>query len=224
MYRIERQDQLYKTLPHALFFSPTIVIFSALTLLLPLSGVFAPGSLAITTKNVLDHVGPCMIPSGNLSAIDTPDSTSLFAVDHQGQWFSVSPRASTLTLQWLIDQHIPDLPHACGPNCRYKVHVPSFSIQCTPNPSSLPYSQGDDPIGLPDGKTLWNGTLYKDETHIGFYVAWDSNNITGTSGNASCILVQAEYDVEVRIITFSTSLSLIFQNVDTRFRRKTVSN
>jgi hypothetical protein len=72
MYRIERQDQLYKTLPQALFFSPTIVIFSVLTLLLPLSGVFTPGSLAVT-KNSFSHVGPCMIPSGNLSASDTPD-------------------------------------------------------------------------------------------------------------------------------------------------------
>jgi hypothetical protein len=161
IYQIERQDQLvYKTLPHTLFFSPTIIIFSILTLLLPLSGVFAPGSLAVTTKNSLDHVGPCMIPSGNLSASDTPDSTSLFAVDHQGQWFGSSSRASALTLQWFVDQRIPDLPQACGPNCRYKVHVPSFAFQCTPNPSSLPYGQASMDSYT---QTLWNGTLAQDQ-------------------------------------------------------------
>jgi len=71
MYRIERQDQLYKTLPHALFFSPTIVIFSAPTILLPISGIFAPGSLSVTTINST-AVSHCIIPTGNLSTPDSP--------------------------------------------------------------------------------------------------------------------------------------------------------
>jgi hypothetical protein len=76
MYRIERQDQLYLTLPRALFFSPTIVAFSVLALLLPLSGVFAPGSLTIVTQNFTD-VGNCTIPTGNLS---TPEHLCRFSI------------------------------------------------------------------------------------------------------------------------------------------------
>ena len=197
MYQVERQDQLYKTLPQALFVSPTIVIFSSLTLLLPLSGVFAPGSLTITTKNSTNIAGPCVIPTGNLSTPNTTDSTSLFSTGGVGYWNAVTPRATTLTTQWFVAQRIPDLPQACGPNCRYKVSVPSFVFQCTPNPLLLPYAQAQDP--LTPSKTLWNGTT--DPTSIwAFYIAWKSNGPNGTSGNASCSPVAAQYDVEVRTI------------------------
>ena len=212
MYQIERQDQLYKTLPRAVFFSPTIVIFSALTLLLPLSGVFAPGSLTVTTKNS-SHVGPCMIPTGNFSTANTPDSASLYTTNGYniggiGLWNGVTPRATTLTTQWLVEQRIPDLPQACGPNCRYKVHVPSFVFQCTPNPSSLPDGQAGDLKSLTMA-TLWNGTIDPD-SYWGFYIAWQSNGPNGTSGNAYCSSFQAQYDVEVWIVALSTCLSLIF--------------
>ena len=212
MYRIERQDQLYKSLVQALLFSPVIVAFSALTLLIPLSGVFAPASLTVTTKNST-YDGFCMIPTGNLSTPDTPDSQSLYVV-RQGLrgWVGVSPRAMALTTQCLVEQRIPDLPLACGPNCRYKVSVPSFVFQCTPNPSSLPYAQAgipcEDPLFCAPDVTLWNGTT--DPTSMwAFYVAWDSDdlkgtNLNGTSGNASCSPVQAQYDVEVRTIALST--------------------
>jgi hypothetical protein len=202
MYQIERQDQLYKTLPRALFSSPTIVAFSVFTLLLPLSGVFAPGSLTVTTQNSTE-VGPCMIPTGNLSTPNTPDSRSLPVTSQGGVWFTVTPRATALTTKCLIDQRIPDLPQACGPNCRYNVSVPSFVFQCTPNPSSLPYAQAGEPGCCSDaGWTLWNGTT--DPTSWGFYVAWASNVKNGTSGNAFCSPVQAHYDVEVRTIALST--------------------
>jgi hypothetical protein len=95
MYRIERRDQLYKTLPQAVLFGPTIVVFSALTLLLPLSGVFAPGSLTVTTKNYTD-VGHCMIPTGNLS---TPNTPEYLASQDTGAWLGPTPRAVALTLQ-----------------------------------------------------------------------------------------------------------------------------
>jgi hypothetical protein len=204
MYQIERQDQLYRTLPHALFFSPTIVIFSVFTLLLPISGVFAPGSLTVATKNSTE-VGPCVIPSGNLSTPDTPDSTSFYTTV-AGQLVNVSPRATALAMRWFAEQRIPDLPQVCGPNCCYKVHVPSFVFQCTPNPASLPYAQMGD---LPSETTLWNGTIAPNFNQ-GFYVAWQPNGPNGTRGNASCLPFQAEYDVEVRIIAFSSGLSLIF--------------
>jgi len=237
MYRIERQDQLYKTLPQALFFSPTIVIFSALTLLLPLSGVFAPSSLTVITKN-FTHVENCIIPTGNLLTADTPDYTSLYTYDmpsiNEKIWSAPTTRAEVLTTQWFVEQRIPYLPQACGPSCRYKVQIPSFVFQCTPNPSSLPYGQGGDPMG---GATLWNGTTYivggttlwngtrADEDHpnsnMGFYIAWKSNGLNGTSGNAVCSPVGAQYDVEVRIIAH---LPLIFLTIDFRSRRKKVSN
>ena len=219
MYRIERQDQLYKAFPQALFFSPTIVVFSALTLLLPLSGVFAPGSLTVATKNSTE-IEHCVVPTGNISTPDTPDSTSLYTTV-AGQWLNVSTRATVLAMQWLVEQRIPDLPQACGPNCRYNVSVPSFFFQCTPNPSSLPYNQaGDNYTGF---TTLWNGTT--DPTSMGtFYIAWQSNGPNGTRGNASCLTFQAQYDVQVRIIALSNSSSIIFLNVDSRSRREEVSN
>jgi hypothetical protein len=202
IYQIERQDQLYKSLPQALFLSPTIVVVSVLTLLLPLSGVFAPGSLTVTTKNLTDVGGPCVIPTGNLSTPNTTDSTSLFTTGGWGYWNGVTPRATTLTTQWFVAQRIPDLPQACGPNCRYKAQVPSFVLQCTPNPSSLPYAQAGiprDSSTISTSTTLWNGTA--DPTSMwAFYIAWKSNGPNGTSGNASCSPVQAQYDVEVRTI------------------------
>jgi hypothetical protein len=227
MYQIERRDHLY-TLPQALFFSPTIVVFSVLTLLLPLSGVFAPGSLTVTTNNSTD-VGPCMIPTGYLSTPGTPDYASLYKNDSSTYSingsafihpFSPSPRANGLTMKWFVEQHIPDLPQSCGPNCRYKVHVPSFVFQCTPNPSSLPYAQeGNKPFMT----TLWNATNTLNASWV-FYIAWQSNSPDGTSGNASCLPFFAQYDVEVRIIVFSISSSLIFYHVDSRSRQKAVLN
>ena len=146
IYRIERQDQLYKTLPRALFFSPIIVVFSALTLLLPISGVFAPGSLTVATQNST-HVGHCIIPTGYLSTPGTPDYSSFYITVGEGpNWSGVTPRATELTAQWFVEQRIPDLPQACGPNCCYNLSIPSFVFQCTPNPSSLPYGQGGSPM------------------------------------------------------------------------------
>ena len=107
IYRIEHQDQLYKTLPQALFFSPTIVVFLALTLLLPLSGVFAPGSLTITTKNST-NVGDCMIPIGNVST-HKYDSNSFFNMYSNLTYIDPAPRAKVLTTRWLVEQNIPDL-------------------------------------------------------------------------------------------------------------------
>ena len=208
MYQIERQNQLYKTLPHALLFNPTIAISSALTLLLPLSGVFAPGSLTVTTKNSTD-VGPCMVPTGNISAQNTPDNLSLFNMGGPPGPASITPsmtpKLAMLITQWLV-QRIPDLPQACGPNCRYKVHMPSLFYQCTQNPSSLLYGQGGNSHG---NTTLWNGTV--GPNGLDFYIAWQSNGPNGTWGNASCTPFQAQYDVEVRIITLSTSLSGILK-------------
>ena len=204
MYQIERQDQLYKTLPRALFFSPTIVVFSVLTLLLPLSGVFAPGSLTVTTKSFPD-IGPCMLPTGNLSTVDTPDDVAIGLMNYPSPGKGDSPLATSLAFQWFVEKRIPDLPQACGPNCHYEVHVPSFVFQCTQNPSSLPYGQGGDARG---GTTLWNGTV--GPNGMEFYIAWQSNGPNGTWGNASCAPVQAQYNVEVWRIGFSTSLSLIF--------------
>ena len=203
MYRIERKDQLYKTLPRALFFSPIIVVFSALTLLLPLSGVFSPGSLTVTSKNST-NISPCTTPTGNLSTPDTPDYASLYT-SVAGRWQGVSARATALTMKWFVEQRIPDLPQACGPDCRYKVHIPSFVFQCTPNPSSLPYGQT---INSEFFTTFWNGTT-TDRLFSEFYIAWQSNGSNGTRGSASCLPSQAQYDVEVRIISLSTSLSLI---------------
>ena len=173
MYRIERQDQLYKTLPHAVFFSPTIVVFSVLMLLLPLSSVFAPGSLTVVTKISTNVTGSCMIPTGNLSNFDeTP--ISFF---------------SRLTTQCFVDQRIPDLPQVCGPNCRYTVRVPSFALNCTPNPPSLPE-------GLGRGHA-WNGKMsHNKDWGSEFYISWLSDR-NGTSGNASCSPFNAQYDIEV---------------------------
>ena len=185
IYRIERQDQIHKTLPQALFFSPTIVAFSLLTLILPLSGVFPPGSLTVATKGYTDVPGPCTVPTGNLS--DFYDAPMTFF--------------SRLTTQCFVEQRIPDLPQACGPNCRYKVNgVSSFAFQCTPNPSSLPDGQAGD------GLTLWNGTTHVNESRsrLWFYIAWQSNGPNGTSGNASCSPVEAQYDIEVRTFALST--------------------
>ena len=230
MYRIERQDELYKTLPQAVFFSPTIVVFTALNLLLPLSAVFAPGSLTVDTKNVTDVGEPCIIPSGNISTPNTPDSTSLFSLSAGGWWGGAMPRAMDLAAQCLVEQRIPGLPQACGPNCHYKVSVPSFVIQCTPNPSSLPYMQVPGGMGYEGIRgndtefffgTLWNGTIDLDD-NTQFYVGWHSSGPNGgTSGNGSCSPVQVQYDVEVRKISLSTRLFLI---INSRSRRREVFN
>jgi len=196
MYRIERQDQLYKTLPRALFFSPTIVAFSAFTLLLPLSGVFAPGSLTVITQN-LSQDRPCEIPTGNLSNASVVDYGTLFTTDDSGVWSGPTGRATALATQCFLEHRIPDLPQACGPNCRYKVSVPSFVFQCTPNPPSLPYGQTDFSF------TFWNGTT-DPTSKLAFYVAWRSNGQSGTSGNASCSPVQAQYDIKVCTMTLFT--------------------
>jgi hypothetical protein len=182
IYWIERQGQLYKTLPRALFFSPTIVVFSALTLLLPLSGVFAPASLTVVTRNST-HLGNCMIPTGDLSI-----NRSISTMDYVD-----------IIMQMFSKGGIPDLPQVCGHNCRYTVSgVTSFVFQCTPNPSSLPYGQAEDPN---DAMllTLWNGT--GSDGFGEFYIAWNSNGPNhGTSGNASCSPFVAQYDVEVRYL------------------------
>ena len=102
MYQIERQDQLYKTLPLAPFFSPIIVVFSAFTLI-PLSGVFAPGSLTVTTKTSTDIRSSCWIPTGNISTPNTIDSTSLFTADGWSFWTDVTSRATDLTTQCLVE-------------------------------------------------------------------------------------------------------------------------
>lgn len=143
IYQIECQDQLYKTLPQALFFSPIIVVFSALTLLLLLSGVFAPGSLTITMKNST-NISDCMIPIGNVST-HKYDSNLFFNMYSNLTYIDPVPRAKVLTTWWLVKQSIPDLPQACRPNCCYKVHVPSFVFQCTTNPSLLLHAQIGDP-------------------------------------------------------------------------------
>jgi len=220
MYQIERQDELYKTLPRALFFSPIIVVFSALTLFLPLAGVFAPGSLTVATENST-VVGPCIIPTGYLSTPDTPDYASLYT-STAGRWGGASTRINALATQWLIEQRIPDLPQACGPNCRYKVHIPSFAFRCAPNPLLLPLGQAGEKGFQP---SLWNGTQGEGNFIWDFYIAWYSNGPNGTWGNAFCTTLQAQYDVEVRIIALSTGLVLIlFLNFDSRSRPKEVSN
>lgn len=161
-----------------------------------------------------------MIPTGNLATPNTPDSKSFFTQGgtqmsgFNASWAGITPRVRGLTIQWFAGQRIPDLPQACGPNCRYKVHIPSFVFQCTPNPSLLPYGQAGNP--MMDFTTFWNGTVepirFANPFHHlfwngtedpnskwGFYVSWSSNGNygAGTSGNASCSPLQAEYDVEV---------------------------
>ena len=212
MYRIERQDQLYKTLPQALFFCPIIVVFSALTLFLPLSGIFAPGSLTVTTKNST-VISNCTIPTGNISGIQDFSVFLGFYIDYNNGGFDPPPKVLSLAMQSYVDHRIPDLPQACGPNCRYKVHVPSFVFNCTPNPSSLPYGQAGNE-GSTESSVLWNGTTEAfgpNDFMGGFYIAWQSNGPNGTSGNAFCMPLQAQYDIEVRVIELSTSLLLIFK-------------
>ena len=139
------------------------------------------------------------------------------------------PRAMNLAAQCLVEQRIPDLPQACGPNCRYKVSVPSFVIQCTPNPLSLPYMQAAGEMSYVEANnasfffgTLWNGTVDYTDGYTLFYVAWHSSSPNrGTSGNGSCSPVQVQYDVEVRKISLSTRLILI---VNSRSRRREVFN
>ena len=208
MYRIERQDQLYKTLPQALFFSPIIVIFSALTLFLPLAGIFSPASLTVTTKNST-VINNCTIPTGNISGQNTADPSYFlgFNIVPDNGHFTVPPRLLSVTMQSHVDHRILDLPQACGPNCRYKVHVPSFVFNCTPNPSYLPYGLMGN-ASSPAFPVLWNGTTEKigPNDFMGqFYVAWQSNNPNGTWGNIFCIPLQAQYYIEVWIIALPTS-------------------
>ena len=120
-----------------------------------------------------------------------------------------------LTTQCLFEQRIPDVPQACGPNCRYTVSVPSFVFQCTPNPPSLPYGQGNGSGSYLDdhwiNHTVWNGTT-DPTSKWAFYVAWQSYSQSGTSGNGSCSPVQAQYDIEVCTISlFTQFLADFFQ-------------
>jgi hypothetical protein len=156
--------------------------------------------LTVVPQKSTNISGNCTIPTGNLSNFyETP--ISFF---------------SGLTTRSYVEQRILDLPQACGPNCNYTVHVPSFAFNCTPNPSSLPDGQAGD------GPSSWNGTMYPDSTQtLGFYIAWNSDSPNGTSGNASCSSIQAQYDIKVRTIAFSTSfLTDSFLNFDSRSRIK----
>ena len=157
-----------------------------------------------------------MIPTGNLSTPNTADFLSMYTPGLHAAWGDgVTPKAMEFTTKLFVSQRIPDLPQACGPNCRYNVSVPSFVFQCTPNASLLPSGQAGDPTLGSNLVTLWNGTM--DSTNFwGFYIAWHSNDPEGLgkSGNANCSSFQAQYDVEVSIVGLSTSLSLIFCNVD----------
>jgi len=180
-------------------------------LILPLSGVFAPGSLTVTIQGST-RIGhcivpstdamPCMIPTGDLS---TSASTPLFTTDpNSSRWYGVTPRTIALITEWFAHQRIPDLPQVCGPNCHYEVHIPSFVFQCTPDPPSLPYGQIDGPSPSSSEITIWNGTTDPHSTW-GFYIAWKAWSPSNrTSGNASCSPVQAQYDVKVRIVVLST--------------------
>jgi len=208
---LNAKTKLYKTLPWALFFSPiTIVAFSVFILLLPLSGVFAPGSLTVATQNFTD-IGNCTISTGNLSTLLLVPGY-LYKQENYLEWAGVKPRATALTTQRLANQRIPDLPQACGSDCRYNVSVPSFVFQCTPNPTSLPYGQAGscpDPPDCGPDLALWNGTM-DPTSRWAFYVASASNKWNGTdwsggtSGNAHCSPVQTQYDVEVRTIALTT--------------------
>jgi hypothetical protein len=160
-----------------------------------------------------------VIPTGNLSTPNYPDSQSFFMQGGtlpsgylNASWAGITPRVRGLTMQWFSGQRIPDLPRVCGPNCRYKVHIPSFVFKCIPNPSSLPYGQAGnpmldfntfgngttEPIRLNPSHSLWNGTT-DPNSKWGFYISWSSEARygVGTSGNASCSPFQAKYDVEV---------------------------
>ena len=207
LYHIKQCNNLYQTLPQALFFSPLLVLFSILTLLLPFSGVFAPGSLTVTTKNYTNP-GPCIIPTGNLSSPGYSSLGSqmfLLDVDDCYQWDGISPSLTSLITQWFIEQRIPDLPQACGQNCLYRVSdVHSFVFKCQPNPVFLPYRQLDDSLSL-ESTTLWNVTTDPNSTWA-FYIAWKSDVVSGTSGNAYCSPFLAQYDVEVgEIVLFLQS-------------------
>jgi hypothetical protein len=198
LYDIQRSNKLYQTLPQALFFSPLMVLISILTLLLPLSGVFAPGSLIVTIKNYTNTL-PCIIPTGNLNSTEV----ELFSSVNSGgifAWGGVLPQVTTLTIQWFIEQRIPDLPQVCGLNCLYTVSVPSFVFECQPDPVSLPYGQLDS-------TTLWNATLDPNLSYA-FYVAWmNVKEATEHSrGSAHCLAVLAQYEVEVgEIVPFLQS-------------------
>jgi len=204
MYQIEHQNQLYKTLPQGLFFSPIIVMFSVLILFFPLSCIFPPGSLTVTTKNSTG-ISNCTIPTGNI--LSDRSFFMGFSIDRKDGSFDAPPKLLVPAMQSYVDHRIPDLPQACGPNCLYKVHVPSFVFNCTSNPSYLPYGLTGN-ASSPAFPVLWNGTtvpIGPDDPVGKFYIAWQSNGPNGTSGNAFCIPLQAQYDIEVRIIPLSTS-------------------
>jgi hypothetical protein len=136
-----------------------------------------------------------------------------FSIEPDGSSGLMPPVLLSLAMHFYVDHRIPDLPQACGPNCCYKVHVPSFVFNCTPNPSSLPYGQAGDESSA-KFPVLWNGTTVQFGPNYSmgeFYIAWQSNGPNGTSGNALCKPFLAQYDIEVRIFALSTSLLLIFK-------------
>ena len=76
--------------------------------------------------------------------------------------------------------------------------------------------------------TIWNGTLAPEEFSWPFYIGWRSigpgnGPPNGTSGNTSCSPFPALYDVEVRTISLSASLSesLIILNLKYKFKVQT---
>lgn len=118
---------------------------------------------------------PCIIPTGNL--LDTPTFSSLedYSFGNGSTQPAITPAATAFITKLFIDQRIPDLPQACGLNCRYNVSIPSFVFQCTPNPS-LPYDQTGDV----DSNTIVNVTI-DPNSFWGFYIGWqfvDSNRQT----------------------------------------------
>ncbi|KAG8913077.1 hypothetical protein FRC01_004755 [Tulasnella sp. 417] len=216
LYLVERRDLASTVLSDAIVRSPLLVTATLLSFLLPVTGVFTPASLGVTTST-FDILGPCQVSAGNYSTEHAP---ILFRTNEAEGKYLGGPRPSVERLvgSTFSGQSIPPLPQYCGKNCTYRTSIDSMMFQCEKN-VPLPADHFGDPKLAGPGpgiRVFWNASMAGSEADppSPFYVGWQtgatflrSDGSVGTNGSALCTPMKAHYEFTVRTINSEQSVS-----------------
>ncbi|KAG9045194.1 hypothetical protein FS837_006842 [Tulasnella sp. UAMH 9824] len=216
LYLVERRDLLATVSSNAIIRSPLLVTATLLSFLLPITGVFTPASLGVTTSSS-DTLEPCQVSAGNFDADHAP---ALFRNNATEGNYLGGPRSS---IQRLADstfssQSIPPLPQYCGKNCTYQTSIDAMTFQCERNVSLPAGHLGDtEPsYGGTGLRVFWNASMAGPaaDPPSPFYVGWQTGAMqagfdgsVGTNGTALCTPMKAHYDFTVRTIDGEQSVT-----------------
>ncbi|KIO27290.1 hypothetical protein M407DRAFT_23468 [Tulasnella calospora MUT 4182] len=209
LYQVERRDLAATVLSDAIFRSPLLVTATLLSFLLPITAVFTPASLGVTTSS-FDVLRPCQVSAANFSVNQAP---TLFRHNATAGNYLGGPTSS---IQRLADstfagQSIPPLPQYCGKNCTYQTSIDSMTFQCERNVPLPAGHLGDTELSNlgPGTRVFWNASMAGPEADppSPFYVGWQTGAMSrhfdgsvGTNGSALCTPTKAHYDFTVRTI------------------------